>query len=393
MMTGPILEIEGLSKKYSTELGASKKYATLDFLNSGDPEKTSFLREKEFWALKNISLKVQRGEVLGVLGHNGAGKSTLLKCIVSKLRPDLGIVKFNGAIAHLLDMSAGFSNSASGRDNIVLRGRLMGKIGKDLDEFVSSVRDFADIGEFFDSPVQFYSSGMKARLSFSASCMTKPDLLIIDEVLSVGDLAFRLKCYEKIDEISRNAAVIFVSHSIGQLARMCNRGVYLEKGNLLYDGGIQEAIKLYQDFLQSKGAGKNTATYQPELVEIKLYVNNRQYSLEDDIPYASDLVLDAAISKLERDSQLRVVLKDASSTVLADWNSVRSIKSWPINSSRIRISLGKAELTPGLYSIYLQVMTANGREHISISESIKFRVTGDFYYAAPLQKKALWDFY
>ena len=290
-------------------------------------------------------------------------------------------------------MSAGFSNSASGRDNIVLRGRLMGKIGKDLDEFVSSVRDFADIGEFFDSPVQFYSSGMKARLSFSASCMTKPDLLILDEVLSVGDLAFRLKCYEKIDEISRNAAVIFVSHSIGQLARMCNRGVYLEKGNLLYDGGIQEAIKLYQDFLQAKGAGKNNTTYHPELVEIKLFVNNRQYSLEDDIPYASELVLDAAIGKLERNSQLRVVLKDASSTVLADWNSVRSIKSWPINSRRIRISLGNAELTPGLYSIYLQAMTANGREHISISESIKFRVTGDFYYAVPFQKKALWDFY
>jgi lipopolysaccharide transport system ATP-binding protein len=392
MMTGPILEIEGLSKKYSTELGVSKKYAVLDFLNSGDPGKISFLRDKEFWALKNISLKVQRGEVLGVLGHNGAGKSTLLKCIVSKLRPDLGSVRINGAIGHLLDMSAGFSNSASGRDNIILRGRLMGKFGGDLDEFVSSVRDFADIGDFFDAPVQFYSSGMRARLGFSASCMTKPDLLIIDEVLSVGDLAFRLKCYEKIDEISRNAAVIFVSHSIGQLARMCNRGVYLEKGNLLYDGGIQDAIKLYQDFLQSKGVGKSSVTYHPELVEIKLLVNNKQHSFQDDISYASDLVLDADISNLEKNAQLRVVLKDSSSTVLADWNSARSIKSWPNNSQRVRISLGKAELTPGLYSIYLQAMTANGREHISISESIKFRVTGDFYYAVPLQKMALWSF-
>ena len=237
-----LLQVEGLWKKYSRDLNASVRYAARELLHgvrSDDVE----LRKTEFWALQKIDFTLRRGEVLGILGHNGAGKSTLLKCIAGKLQVDRGRVVRKGELGHLLEMSAGFTPSMSGRDNVLVRGRLMGKRGKELEYYIAQVEAFADIAEFFDAPVQFYSSGMKSRLGFAASSVISPDILIIDEALAVGDLSFRLRCYERINEIARNAAVLYVSHSVGQVARLCNRGLYLEKGQVLLDGGVQQAIE------------------------------------------------------------------------------------------------------------------------------------------------------
>jgi len=389
-----LLQVEGLWKKYSRDLNASVRYAARDLLRNavGARARDSELRDTEFWALREVDFKLKRGEVLAVLGHNGAGKSTLLKCIAGKLHADRGRVVRRGELGHLLEMSAGFAPSMTGRDNVSVRGRLMGKRGKELDRYIAQVQEFAEIDEFFDAPVQFYSSGMKSRLGFAASSVIEPDILIIDEVLAVGDLGFRLRCYERINELARNAAVLFVSHSIGQAARLCNRGLYLEKGRMLFDGGVQEAIFLYQENLGARNEKKLGHTLRPELISIALLVDGQSWRKSQVIDYGASLALEMDISRLPANAQIRVVLRDAAQGVLMDWNSVRANLVWPDLPSTLRAELGSSELCPGAYSIFVQVMSPDGVDHLCLSEAIVFRVSGDLYYANAVQRKADWQF-
>lgn len=389
-----LLKVQGLSKKYSRDLKASVGFAARDLLRGivGVSDDKPKLRKTEFWALKDVNFELCRGEVLAILGHNGAGKSTLLKCIAGKLHVDSGSVTRKGEIGYLLEMSAGFSPTMTGRDNVSVRGRLMGKRGKSLDSYISQVEEFAGIGEFFDAPVQFYSSGMKSRLGFAASSVMEPDILIIDEVLAVGDLAFRLQCYERINEMARKAAVIFVSHSTGQVARLCDRGIYLDKGRVLFNGGVQEAISLYQDQLGVKSENKQGHSLNPELVSFTVIADGAIWSKENSIAYGSLLSLDIDVSKLQPHSQIRVVLKDVSQSVIADWNSARTQLDWPDVKKSLRSELGPVELAPGYYSLFLQIMSPDGVEHLCFSESVSFRVSGDYLYANAIQRNARWSF-
>ncbi|WP_339526742.1 ABC transporter ATP-binding protein [Pseudomonas sp. EL_65y_Pfl2_R96] len=389
-----LLEIDGLWKKYSRDLKSSVKYASKDLLRGALSRgaASTELRDSEFWALRDINVSLRRGEVLGVLGHNGAGKSTLLKCIAGKLVADRGKISRKGEIGFLLEMSAGFVPSMTGRDNVSVRGQLMGKSGKELKHYISAVQDFAGLNEFFDSPVQFYSSGMKSRLGFAASTVIEPDILIIDEVLAVGDLSFRLQCYERVNELARNAAVLFVSHSIGQVARMCDRGFFLEKGRVIFDGGIQQAISIYQDKLGDQSEKKRGHVLNPELVSFDLLIDERVLPSGQTIPYGAQMVLDIDVSRLPANAQVCVFLRDSSQGVLMDWNSARCNLTWPDSASRLVAQLGGAELAPGPYSLSIQVMSPDGVSHLSLSESVAFRVSGEYLNAVPVQKLADWQF-
>jgi lipopolysaccharide transport system ATP-binding protein len=390
-----LLEVNDLWKKYSRDLKSSVKYAARDILRgavNGGKNDNKDLRDSEFWAIRGMNFSLRRGEVLGVLGHNGAGKSTLLKCIAGKLAADRGSVIRNGELGYLLEMSAGFSPTMTGRDNVTVRGRLMGMNGKALAAYIDEVKDFSELDMFFDSPVQFYSSGMKSRLGFAASSVIRPDILIIDEVLAVGDLSFRLRCYERVNELARNAAVIFVSHSIGQVARLCNRAIFLEKGKVLYEGGVQNAISLYQDKLGDQNERKRGHTLHPELISFSLMANGCQLVPGQSLPYGANLSLDIDISKLPENAVIRPLLRDGSQGVLADWNSVRSNLSWPAGRTRLKADLGSAELAPGAYSISIEVMSPDGVEHISLSESTPFRIGGSYLNAVAIQKTATWQF-
>lgn len=389
-----LLHVEGLWKKYSRDLNASVRYAARELLHSvtGNKSKNNKLRATEFWALRDVSFSLRRGEVLGVLGHNGAGKSTLLKCIAGKLRHERGRIVRNGELGHLLEMSAGFAPTMTGRNNVSVRGQLMGKRGKELQNYISQVEEFADIGEFFDAPVQFYSSGMKSRLGFAASSVIEPDILIVDEVLAVGDLGFRLRCYERINELARKSAVIFVSHSIGQVARLCDRGIFLEKGRMLFEGDVQQAITLYNDNLDLRNSKKNTTNLNSELTSLRLLVNGEALEHEQVVDYGANLILDVNVSRFPQNTQVRVLLKDASQSLLMDWNSVRENLVWPQSAAIIRTDLGPTELAPGVYSLSVQVMSPDGIEHLCISEPVNFRVNGSVIFSNPIQKRAEWQF-
>lgn len=186
---------------------------------------------REFNALNGISIDVKKGETVGIIGTNGAGKSTLLKIITGVLNPTSGNVKVNGKIAALLELGAGFNQEYTGLQNIYLNGRMMGYSKAQMDDKVKSIIDFADIGDFIDQPVKTYSSGMFARLAFAVSINVEPDILIVDEALSVGDLFFQNKCFQKFDELKKKGVtILFVSHDIASVRQMCSRVLWIDHG-------------------------------------------------------------------------------------------------------------------------------------------------------------------
>ena len=195
------------------------------------------LKYDEFWALKDIDFEIKKGQRLGVLGLNGSGKSTLLKVVSGVLKPSVGSVQTKGIVAPLLELGAGFSAEYTGRENIYLYGAVLGYTKEFLDEKFDEIVDFSGLGEFIEVPLKNYSSGMKARLGFSIATVVEPDILILDEVLSVGDKKFRRKSEKKIMSMfDRGVTVLFVSHSLEQVCRLCDRAIILDSGRLVAKG-------------------------------------------------------------------------------------------------------------------------------------------------------------
>ncbi len=248
-----LVKVEGLSKKFCKDLKTSLWYGVKDlFSNLRGNKEIRELRDKEFWAVKDISFELRRGECLGLIGHNGAGKSTLLKILNGLMMPDAGKVTMKGRVGALIELGAGFNPILSGRENIYNNGAILGFTRKEINEKVEEIIDFAELREFIDMPVKNYSSGMTVRLGFAVAAQMEPDVLIIDEVLAVGDVGFRMKCLTKIGSLLKNTAVIFVSHTMPQVSRIANKVLLLERGeNFRYGNDINEAIESYYGFFES----------------------------------------------------------------------------------------------------------------------------------------------
>ncbi len=200
-----------------------------------------------FTAVKNLDLKLEEGEVLGILGRNGAGKSTLLKMITGVVTPTIGSMEVNGKISSLLELGAAFNGELTGEENIYQHGQVMGLTKEEIEKTKQDIIDFADIGEHLNQPVKTYSSGMFARLAFACAINVNPDILIVDEVLSVGDVAFQLKCFKKFEEFKKNGkTVLFVSHSLEDILKNCSRCIVMEHGEKIFDGETKEAVDFYK---------------------------------------------------------------------------------------------------------------------------------------------------
>ena len=202
---------------------------------------------RDFWALQDVNLSVNRGETLGLIGHNGAGKSTLLKLVARVFRPTTGRVVVKGKVAPLLEFGAGFHPELTGRENIYLNGALMGFSHREMEEKLEGIVDFAELWDFIDVPLRTYSSGMWARLGFAVATDVEPDILLIDEVLSVGDESFKRKSSARMQEFrDRGATIILVSHDMEMIQNMCNRAAWLDHGQLKVIGAVNEVIQAYR---------------------------------------------------------------------------------------------------------------------------------------------------
>lgn len=279
-MSVPAIRVEHISKTY--ELLHQKKSGSdsliaafaggLRNLFSGD----SKMSREEFWALNDVSFEINRGDRVGIIGRNGAGKSTLLKILSRITKPSAGQITYHGKLAGLLEVGTGFHGELSGRENIYLNGSILGMTKREIDARFDEIVAFSEVESFLDTPVKRYSSGMYVRLAFAVAAHLDSDILIVDEVLAVGDAAFQDKCIGKINSSARDGkTVLFVSHNIGQVAALCNRGIYLEKGKLKYDGGINEAIDMYLN----KTKNENNST--TEFAESEAEYTFRQLSVHD----------------------------------------------------------------------------------------------------------------
>jgi lipopolysaccharide transport system ATP-binding protein len=242
-----LIKVDGVSKKFAKDLKKSLVYGLSDVFSGITRKKQDkSLRKDEFWAVKDISFEVRRGECLGLIGHNGAGKSTLLKILNGLIAPDEGSVTMYGKVGALIELGAGFNPILTGRENIYNNAAIIGFSKQEIAAKFDAIVAFAEIEEFIDMPVQNYSSGMKVRLGFAIAAQMEPDVLIIDEVLAVGDLGFILKCFKQIDKLLPHTAVIFVSHSMPMVSRVSNQIILMEKGSASYQGfDTSNGINLY----------------------------------------------------------------------------------------------------------------------------------------------------
>ncbi len=228
----------------------SKQYIL--FKNDRERFKALFFKPKNakyHMALNDVSIEVSEGESVGIIGDNGAGKSTLLKMITGVAFPDTGTVTVNGTVAALLELTAGFALEMTGRENIYLRGYTLGLKDAYIQKIEEEIIDFAELGDYIDQPVRTYSSGMKMRLGFAINVNINPDILVIDEALSVGDTSFKKKCKNRISEIIRQGkTVLYVSHTEDSVREMCTRAIYLRKGTVIYQGDVDEAFRLYKEY-------------------------------------------------------------------------------------------------------------------------------------------------
>ena len=245
-----VIDIKNLTKEY--KMYASKKDRLVETIFP------SVTKHSTFRAMDTLHLEVQKGEILGILGKNGAGKSTLLKMVTGVVVPTSGEIKVNGKISSLLELGTAFNMELTGLENIYQHGQVMGLSKEEIEATKQDVIDFADIGDHLYQPVKTYSSGMFARLAFACAINVDPEILIVDEVLSVGDMAFQLKCFKKFQQFKeRGKTILFVTHSIADVLKNCTRTIILQNGKKTFDGGVKEGVELYKKIITGNAPTEN----------------------------------------------------------------------------------------------------------------------------------------
>lgn len=266
-MSDIIIKVENLSKKYQIKDASGEGYGTLrDSLAHkarsvfrGEKQKALKNDMVDFWALRDVSFEVGRGEVVGIIGGNGAGKSTLLKILSRITEPTKGRITLGGRVASLLEVGTGFHSELTGRENIFLNGAILGMSKAEIERKFDEIVAFAEVEKFLDTPVKRYSSGMYVRLAFSVAAHLEPEILVVDEVLAVGDVQFQRKCLGRMGEVARGGrTVLFVSHNVPALLTLCKRGIVLDAGACVMDAGIPQAVTHYTRASRQSSGGYST---------------------------------------------------------------------------------------------------------------------------------------
>lgn len=339
------LNILNISKRY--EIGEEKNTSLRASLKR--PFHFKKKPKNTFWALKNVSIDINPGEVVGIIGKNGAGKSTLLKVLSKITAPTEGRIEINGRVASLLEVGTGFHPELTGRENIYLNGTILGMTKKEVKEKFDEIIEFSGIGKFIDTPVKKYSSGMYVRLAFSVAAHLEPEILVIDEVLAVGDAEFQNKCLGKMQDVaSTGRTVLFVSHNLAAVKKLCTKGVLLEKGEVKIQGDINDVI---QEYIKS---GESSHIYKPEAVKsdvpvafrsIELLNSKQQHSTDFTCEEEILIKFNFALNKNPQPYSVFVIVKDK-------YDSPVFSAEHKIESEIITLKLEKRFLTRGRYQIH-----------------------------------------
>lgn len=341
-------------------------------------------RYEEYRALNGVSMEIPRGSTFGIIGSNGSGKSTLLKCLTGILSPDNGSIKVDGKVAALLELGSGFHPDLSGRENVYLNGAILGMSRRELEEKFEEIVDFAGLRQFIDTPVKNYSSGMAVRLGFAIAINVNPEILVIDEVLAVGDDEFQLKCYEKIDQFRRSGkTIVLVSHGLGDIQRICDNVAWLEKGAVRRLGDPAEVVPEYLSSSRSgqtstePSSGQQWGTGEVTFHSVTFFDKdgNQSSSLRSGEDATVRVVMD---SRMEAsDSLLTLRISDLNNDNVWMSNSKQNSTPIPlkIGQRTVEVSLRNLPLLDGMYELSLAIGNMSGsHEYDHWERTVKFNV-------------------
>lgn len=354
-MIKPIIEVKNISKKYA--LGERQPYYSFRDTISGilhTPFKRENLEKDEFWALKDVSFDINEGDVVGVIGRNGAGKSTLLKILSQITPPTDGEIKLRGRVASLLEVGTGFHPELTGRENIYLNGAILGMKRGEINNKFKEIVEFAEIEKFLDTPVKHYSSGMYMRLAFSIAAHLEPEILLVDEVLAVGDAQFQKKCLGKMSDVSKQGrTVIFVSHNMGAISSLCKQTIWMDNGLLKKMGDTKKLVSEYLFNSEENSILKNNIirrdnTLNPVLTKFKI--------INKEIIYGNDLDILIGYKSKETifDPQFCLIFFDVNGTKVFSLVSSYQENNIPRQiqgEGAVKCSIYKLPLLPGSYTI------------------------------------------
>jgi lipopolysaccharide transport system ATP-binding protein len=395
-----LVEARSVSKKFSKNFKKSLWYGLVDIIKavSGIKKSSGTLRTKEFWAVKDINFTLRRGECIGLIGHNGAGKSTLLKMLNGLIRPDEGEIIMRGRVGALIELGAGFNPVLTGRENIYINGQILGFSKREIDRKLEDIIKFAEIGDFLDSPVQNYSSGMKVRLGFAVAAQMEPDVLIVDEVLAVGDLGFILKCFNTIDKLLPKTAVIFVSHSMPMISRTCTKIILMENGEVAFQGDdVSKGIDLYYNKFSK--SDKFVFSKNDDIEITKVEVTSDE--IINGIPIVSWLQDLTIIFKLKfKKSFLQIYFsftifdkEQRPVGVSTNYNLKEVIRSKPENEViTFKATLPNILLSKGLYSISIYASEEVGKKPLlRMKNIVEFQIKADKDVWPPIMFNSKWE--
>ena len=359
-MSDVSIKIEGVGKKYS--VGVQKESSLRSTL--GSVLKSSVSKGEEFWALKDVSFEVNRKEVIGIIGKNGAGKSTLLKILSQITKPTKGRIEINGRVASLLEVGTGFHPELTGRENIYLNGTILGMTRKEVKEKFDEIIEFSGVKKFIDTPVKHYSSGMYVRLAFAVAAHLEPEILVIDEVLAVGDAEFQKKCLGKMHDVAEHGrTVLFVSHDMGAVSTLCDRVVVLSAGKVVFQGDTKEGVDYY---LQ-----RNNSLAEEELLHRadrvgngKIRFRNVSFETIDNRPLLSvcsgmDISIKLEFDKADNISEIvfRIQIVDKNGNILTTLNNFHSSRAFKsIEGNSVSCIIKHLPLFDGNYTLNLQAL-------------------------------------
>nr|MBF0223069.1 ABC transporter ATP-binding protein [Desulfobulbaceae bacterium] len=394
-MSDTLVKVEGVSKKFCRSLKKSLWYGMRDLGNEvigkrhgGNGE----LRADEFWAVKDVSFELKRGECLGLIGANGAGKSSLLKMLNGLIKPDKGRIEMNGRVGALIELGAGFNPILSGRENIYVNGSVLGLSKQAIDQKLDEIIAFSELEEFIDSPIQNYSSGMKVRLGFAVASQMEPDVLLIDEVLAVGDMGFRSKCYSKMADLLEKCAVILVSHQMYFVNRLSSSALLLNHGQKIFQGTPPQVIEAYNALFEID----RKTVRGDEVADIDNFSLLDHNNCISDIFHWYDRFIvefDLIVSKKYKEVSLSFTFMGQDGATAAQchssYNNVKIENKYKRN--RIRLEIDNLNLNPGVYYLNLIVYDkTNNRQLLWLYADRKFEVVGNFCGGASVQFMGHW---
>ena len=353
------------------------------------------LRPKEFWAVNDVSFELKRGECLGLIGRNGAGKTTLLRMLNGLIKPDAGRIETRGRVGALIALGAGFNPILTGRENIYTNASVLGLSKKETDAKLDEIIDFAEIGDFIDTPVQNYSSGMAVRLGFAIASSLEPDILLLDEVLAVGDLGFRFKCFQRIGKVLRNAAVIFVSHSMPEVANRAQKIMWLDQGKIrMLDADRNRVIQAYtQSFttVQHRQLGSGEA----ELSNIRIAPVDRA-APNAILRHGEDVAVEFTVKFKTQKPKAYVhvnIIDQSGREVLQCMTQAQNL--WFENRGKplhIKMTIPKLPLNAGEYSLYVIVGGTQKMQHWAVHHGVcPFSVSSLIVGWCPVQPVVHWN--